>query len=150
MRIEMLYIAVTLLFCCLLAILDIRSRVLPNKLLLVLLISQLLFLGIDAINIVPFIIIMAFGLLTFALGYIGAGDVKYAAILALALPLPQLVEALMLTAYSGGVLILFYYLKHRMTPGSLIQDVTLPYGVAISVGFFLTIASHQLQSQQLL
>ena len=140
-----------LIFICLSAsAYDVKDRRIPNKLLFGFLTIQLLYLGLETSHVDSMLIVISIGLVAFKLGWIGAGDVKYASVLSLSIPVAMLYEVALLTAYSGGGLVAFYYVKHRLTPGSQIQNVTLPYGVAISVGFFVTIASYQLQHQQLL
>ncbi|MGF1748009.1 A24 family peptidase [Vibrio cionasavignyae] len=146
----MVYLSLLALTCFIVSIFDVKNRRIKNKLLFGLLAIQLVCLGFENTHVDSMLVVLFIGLIIFRFGWIAAGDVKYAGVLSLSIPMAMLYEAVLFTAYSGGVLVLFYYVKHRMTPGSQIQDVTLPYGVAISVGFFLTIASHQLQSQQLL
>ncbi|MCW8344693.1 prepilin peptidase [Vibrio sp. ZSDZ65] len=138
------------LTCFFVSIFDVKNRRIENKILFGFLAIQLVCLGFENSHVDSMLVVLFIGLIIFRFGWIAAGDVKYAGVLSLSIPMAMLYEAMLFTAYSGGVLVLCYYVKHRMTPGSQIQDVTLPYGVAISVGFFLTIASHQLQSQQLL
>ncbi len=70
----------------------------------------------------------------------GAGDGKFAAALALAVPWQQLNIALFLTAIIGGVLAIIYFIKYRLILRNKIkQDPGLPYGVAIGLGFFIPI-----------
>jgi prepilin peptidase CpaA len=95
-------------------------------------------------------------LLLFAIyqrGWIGGGDVKLLAALALGLPLTGIVQLITVTAYSGAALALVHLMMRRLpTPGtapagsSLIRRIyaverwrhlrraPLPYGAAIAFG----------------
>ncbi len=76
----------------------------------------------------------------FYLNIMGAGDGKFAAALALAIPWQQLNIALFLTVIVGGVLAVVYFIKYRLILRNKIkQDPGLPYGVAIGLGFFIPI-----------
>lgn len=96
-------------------------------------------------------ILLFLGLFFNFCGLLGAGDIKYAAVLSLSLPMELLPQALLLTMLTGGVLALFYLFLHlirRAKPkvcGSLEEaqyNPGIPYGVAISVGFYVMILSH--------
>lgn len=79
----------------------------------------------------------------FYFSIMGAGDGKFAAALALAIPWQQLNIALFLTAIIGGVLAIIYLIKYRLILRNKIkQDPGLPYGVAIGLGFFIPILMH--------
>ncbi|WP_318434761.1 A24 family peptidase [Photobacterium leiognathi] len=76
----------------------------------------------------------------FYFNIMGAGDGKFAAALAFAIPWQQLNIALFLTAIVGGVLAIIYFIKYRLILRNKIkQDPGLPYGVAIGLGFFIPI-----------
>ncbi|PMH31652.1 hypothetical protein BCU70_06810 [Vibrio sp. 10N.286.49.C2] len=137
------YFLMLFMLCMLISISDIKNRIISNSMLMWLLALQMVYLGWSASNIVAMLILLVGGIIVFSLGWVGAGDVKYASILGLAVPVPMLETALMLTAFMGGMLVIYYYIKHKFTAGSNIKSVTLPYGVAISVGFYLVIFSDQ-------
>ncbi|ODA36084.1 hypothetical protein A8L45_00315 [Veronia pacifica] len=67
----------------------------------------------------------------------GAGDSKLSTALAMALTPEILPDALILTAMVGGVLSVFYLLLGKIKPEK--KDRGIPYGIAISSGFYLVI-----------
>ncbi|MFA0085639.1 prepilin peptidase [Vibrio sp. 10N.261.51.F12] len=138
------YLGVLLAMCVLVSLYDIKMRTISNRLLCLFLLFQVAFLKHE-INVESMFIVFSLGLIVYKFGWIGGGDVKYITVLSLSLPINLIVEALLLTAFSGVPLILVYYVKHKFTPGSRIKDVTLPYGVAISIGFYLSILSYHHQ-----
>lgn len=81
----------------------------------------------------------------FKFNWLGAGDGKLASALAVALPTSQLPMAMVLTLMCGGVLAACYLIKYR-----LIQEIPrgedsgLPYGIAISLGFYIPILASYL------
>jgi prepilin peptidase CpaA len=74
----------------------------------------------------------------------GFGDIKLVMALSFALPWNQWLVAIWLTTIFGGLLALFYLLKKRVT--TITGTITLPYGVAICGGFYLTIVTFHLHS----
>ncbi|WP_064792420.1 A24 family peptidase [Shewanella woodyi] len=89
--------------------------------------------------------ILALSLVLFRFRWLAAGDGKLASALAVALPLSQLPVALMLTLMCGGVLAVIYLIKYRViqkTPRG--EDLGLPYGIAISLGFYIPILAFYL------
>lgn len=81
-----------------------------------------------------------FSLLLFKLRWLAAGDGKLASALAVALPIASLSTALLLTVIFGGVLATIYLIKYRVIqkiPRG--EDSGLPYGIAISLGFYIPI-----------
>ncbi|HYW15924.1 MAG TPA: prepilin peptidase [Allosphingosinicella sp.] len=77
-----------------------------------------------------------FGLLAlaFALGWMGGGDVKMAAAIALWLPFAGVVKLLAIMSIAGGVLTLAMLAAHRMAKAA--GQPEIPYGVAIAFGGF--------------
>ncbi|MCW8327414.1 prepilin peptidase [Photobacterium sp. SDRW27] len=134
--------------CIIPACFDICSRKIPNRLCVFIL---LLSLYISYQNeqfvygIISGLTISIFGLIFFYFGILAAGDSKLAAALAAALLPGQLLNAVILTLLAGGVLAVFYLIKDRLIlkkkPG---EDRGLPYGVAISFGFYLTIVANSI------
>jgi prepilin peptidase CpaA len=88
---------------------------------------------------------------TFALywlGILGAGDAKLFAAAALFVGLGHLLAFAVLTALSGGLLAIFFLI---LSPGKVLRGLTrqgraenkgrgIPYGVAIALGAFATVA----------
>jgi prepilin peptidase CpaA len=66
----------------------------------------------------------------FAMGWMGGGDVKLLGALALWLPLPPLVRALVIMSIAGGVLTLIAVAAHKLRRIKTQPEV--PYGVAIA------------------
>ena len=66
----------------------------------------------------------------FACGWMGGGDVKLLAALALWLPLGEMLRLLVLMSLAGGVLTLGYLAVHHAR--KLTRNPEIPYGVAIA------------------
>lgn len=73
----------------------------------------------------------------FALGWMGGGDVKMIAALALWLPLGRLVEMLMVMSILGGAITLLLMFERRWQ--RRIGEVEVPYGVAIAAAALLAL-----------
>ena len=89
-------------------------------------------------NTATVIIIM---LLVYIRGYAGGGDIKLMIAFSLAIPIGLLGDAFFNVAICGGVLSTIYLMKYRllkMVPNNE-EEPGLPYGVAISFGFLITI-----------
>lgn len=88
--------------------------------------------------------LLAAGILLFAAGWIGAGDVKFAAIVALWLGAEQVPAFLVMTSLSGAALALVL-LAFRCTgkagggAGALAR-LPVPYGIAISAGALMAVS----------
>nr|WP_248375143.1 prepilin peptidase [Vibrio cyclitrophicus] len=96
-------------------------------------------------------IVLTLGMVIYSYNVIGAGDIKYAAVLSLSLPVELLLNAVLLTMLTGGVLATFYMLLNlaRRIKANVYGEIDqsqyntgIPYGVAISVGFYVMIFSH--------
>ncbi len=79
------------------------------------------------------------GLILYKLIWIGAGDIKYAAILSLTIPFDDLLLAYILTAFAGGILAVTYLMTKKLIRGNTRYQEGIPYGIAISIGFYLVI-----------
>lgn len=87
-------------------------------------------------------LVLAAGLLMFAAGWLGGGDVKLAAACALWLgPGPQLAEFALWTALAGGVLVAWLGLGRAaarlglvLLPPALRRGAVIPYGAAMAAG----------------
>ena len=74
----------------------------------------------------------------FACGWMGGGDVKLIAALALWLPLAPLLDMLMIMAIAGGVITVIMVIERRIKRAQAVPEV--PYGIAIAVAALLTLA----------
>ncbi|MGR5117607.1 A24 family peptidase [Vibrio astriarenae] len=119
---------------------DIQSRVISNKSIVALFFMILILCYFDARFVffpLSFVLTLFLGLLIYCIGGWGAGDVKLSSVLAILVPVNNLTEAFYATVFIGGVLSILCLIKKAIYKGSLSNGV--PYGVAISGGFFLTI-----------
>lgn len=123
---------------------DVSRRVIQNqKIAVVFICSLLLFtlnLGEGTSHIFALLLIVATALVGFGFKLFGGGDAKLLIAFSIALPTKLLGVALLLTAFVGGGLALIYIIKYRLQEqrvGS--RTVGLPYGVAITVGFYIPI-----------
>ena len=138
------FIGVALVAICLS---DVIRRRIPNALVLFVLANTLLLNGLygSISGIYSAIFVFVLTVILVRLRVIAAGDSKLATALAVATPLSQLTFALWLTAMIGGVIALFYWVKYRVVnTASQENDPGLPYGLAISVGFYLPLLAHYL------
>lgn len=71
----------------------------------------------------------------FAMGWMGGGDVKLIAALALWLPVSRFLDMIMIMSIAGGVVTLLLMIERKMrrTPDA----IEVPYGVAIAVATLL-------------
>lgn len=139
-----------LVLICLLvtaSLFDLKLRRVPNSLILTGSTLALLFVasGLAAITLVDALLGGLAGLcvfiLPYAIGKMGAGDVKLLGMSGLFLgPLPVLSAALY-TMLAGGFLALFY-LMYRCCGARCKTSVTVPYAVAISLGVFFVLAGY--------
>ncbi|CAE6942618.1 Type IV leader peptidase family [Vibrio sp. B1FIG11] len=79
------------------------------------------------------------GLILYALIWVGAGDIKYAAVLSLVIPLKDLPWSLVMTAFAGGFLAIIYLVSRKLVTNTSNTQEGIPYGIAISIGFYLII-----------
>lgn len=114
---------------------DIRVRVISNRVVTLLLAVILIFtyLKYDTVFIFPALVSLSVGFILFTLKVIGAGDIKLISVLMLAIPSFQIMSFLFFIAFSGLLLIIFGWLFFK----NEIKTKGLPYGVAISTGFFI-------------
>lgn len=121
------------------AVTDLRSRIISNRLNIVIaLLAPLWWLacglplwpGIAAQILTGLVILGLFAGL-FALGWMGGGDVKLLGALALWFPWQAVVSLLVLMAVLGGVVTIVTVIHHRLT--KRLGQPEIPYGVAISL-----------------
>ena len=124
------------------SILDWRSRTIPNWLngtIALLAIPYWWSVGLGLWPDVALQIGLALGVfgllaLAFQLGWMGGGDVKMAAALALWLPFAGVVKMLAVMSIAGGILTLAMVAAHRMAKAA--GQPEIPYGIAIAFGGF--------------
>jgi prepilin peptidase CpaA len=118
---------------------DLRSRIISNKLNIVIALLAPLWWWANNLSLYPDVAIqlgfalLIFALFTglFALGMMGGGDVKMLGALALWLPLPAMSTLIIIMALVGGVVTLVTVIHHRAT--RRIGRPEIPYGVAIAL-----------------
>lgn len=135
--INLLVITIALLLVTL-SITDIRSRIISNRIVLLLLITiiPLSLLKYQTIFLIPSLCSLAIGFLIFTLGIMGAGDIKLISVLMLAIPNNEIISFFFFTAFAGLLLVVVGWLFFRES----IKQNGLPYGVAISFGFITNLA----------
>lgn len=133
------------------AALDIKDRRLPNWLCAFLALAAAG--GLVASEGVPSLpwsllhtaIALVAGMVLFKLGMIGAGDAKFYAAAAAAIPLDKALTYLGWTSAAGLALLVVMVLARLVRPGSRklsnLRGWSVPYGVAIFGGFVLTLAA---------
>lgn len=81
----------------------------------------------------------------FVFNIFGAGDSKLATAYSIALLPNQAIDAVVLTLFLGGLLSVFYLIKDRLILKKKREDECgLPYGLAISLGFYITIINNSI------
>ena len=89
------------------------------------------------------VIALLVGMGLFALGWIGGGDAKFYAAAALGIPLAIAFKLLFWTSISGLLLLIVFIIGARLFPKATRERFfprrELPYGVAIFVGYLLTV-----------
>ncbi|EPG0529980.1 prepilin peptidase [Vibrio harveyi] len=133
-----LYLLVLAIACLYVSITDFLHRKIQNNALLLLLLLQSFLSPLD-LQITTFLLVLGIGLILYALIWIGAGDIKYAAVLSLTIPLNDLPWAYIMTAFSGGFLAIIYLITRKLISNTSSSQEGIPYGIAISVGFYLII-----------
>ncbi|MEZ8785920.1 A24 family peptidase [Vibrio splendidus] len=138
-----MYLLILVIVCVYVSATDFLYRKIQNHTLLILLFLQCFLSPLD-IQIMSFLLVLGGGLIVYALIWIGAGDIKYAAVLSLTIPLNDLLWAFVMTAFSGGFLAVIYLVKNKLISKKLTRKTSndqqgIPYGIAISVGFYLVI-----------
>ena len=131
-------VVITLLLLIRLSISDVRSRIISNRTVLLLLIVTipLSLLKYQTIFVIPALCALAIGFIIFYLGAMGAGDIKLISVLMLIIPHNEIIYFFFFTAFFGLLLIIVGWLFFRKS----IKENGLPYGVAISLGFMTNLA----------
>ncbi|MEZ9289569.1 prepilin peptidase [Vibrio lentus] len=138
-----MYLLILAIVCVYVSVTDFLYRKIQNYALLILLFLQCFLSPLD-IQIMSFLLVLGGGLLVYALIWIGAGDIKYSAVLSLTIPLNDLLWAFVMTAFTGGFLAVIYLVNNKLISKKLIRKASndqqgIPYGIAISIGFYLVI-----------
>ncbi|EKO3803005.1 prepilin peptidase [Vibrio harveyi] len=133
-----MYLLVLAIACLYVSITDFLYRKIQNNALLLLLLLQSFLSPLD-LQITTFLLVLGIGLILYALIWIGAGDIKYAAVLSLTIPLNDLPWAYIMTAFAGGFLAIIYLITRKLISNTSSSQEGIPYGIAISVGFYLII-----------
>ncbi len=118
---------------------DIRYRIISNKFVVTIAITALVlsFITYNTVSIVIPLIALLTGYIIFHFNFIGSGDVKLIAVLLLTLNSGQSLNFILYTAIMGGVVMIIGMLINRDD----IQQRGVPYAVAISGGFLLSLFS---------
>lgn len=118
---------------------DIRYRIISNKFVVTIAITALVlsFITYNTVSIVIPLIALLTGYIIFHFNFIGGGDVKLIAVLLLTLNAGQSLNFILYTAIMGGVVMIIGMLINRDD----IQQRGVPYAVAISGGFLLSLFS---------
>ncbi|MEZ8462820.1 prepilin peptidase [Vibrio splendidus] len=138
-----MYLLILVIVCVYVSATDFLYRKIQNHTLLILLFLQCFLSPLD-IQIMSFLLVLGGGLIVYALIWIGAGDIKYVAVLSLTIPLSDLLWAFVMTAFTGGFLAVIYLVYNKLISKRLVRKTSngqqgIPYGIAISVGFYLVI-----------
>nr|WP_275665476.1 prepilin peptidase [Vibrio sp. Isolate33] len=147
-----LYLTILLTVCACCSLIDIKFRIIKMVALLLILFIQVYLLSLGGcLYFSTTSIVLLAGVIVYSFRLLGGGDIKYAAVLSLSLPMELLPSALLLTMLAGGVLASFYLLfnfvrRIKANVNGGVDDsqynAGIPYGVAISVGFYVMIFSH--------
>jgi len=81
------------------------------------------------------------GMVLFAVGFIGAGDAKMYSAVAFAIPLSNALEMLGWTSATGLTVLIIMFVARRIAGKPIKNEgksFTVPYGVAIAAGFWIT------------
>jgi len=147
------------------AICDIRARRIPNRLTYGLALAYVplalvmlalagftasAFISFVALPLAAAMLVLAIGLMAFARGAFGGGDVKLLTALALYTGLSSLLPVVLVMAISGGVLslsmLIWHHMRTSLNPSLMTErlqeninaaataPVKVPYGVAIALG----------------
>lgn len=114
---------------------DIRYRKIKNSTVIIIALFSLCsaLTHSEPVNLIWPVMIIVMGVLLVLANIIGAGDIKLIAALSLSLPGTDIPAIIFFITLSGVPLILVTVLLHKVTGSS--NEITLPYGVAISCGY---------------
>ena len=137
----------------LIAIIDIRIRIVPNEILLAMVVAGIAFqatqFGLTAILVSALCMIGMMAFFTFVAGVVGfdkvgAGDVKLAGAMGLALGYPNTITALIIMCAGFAIFSVVGIATRKLTMKSM-----LPFAPFMMVGMVVALASAVLQMQQM-
>lgn len=140
--------AITAIACLAAAVVDMRSRRIPN---LITFPAMALLLAVHAgfsgaTGLADAALGMAGGFIIFLIPHLfrvlGAGDVKLMAVVGAGLGSQAIVSAVLFTSIAGGVQFLLWLVWMRLTGGLSLPGTRLCYGPAIALGALATMALH--------
>lgn len=114
---------------------DITSRTIKNKIVIIVAVLSIL-IGVIQYNIPEIILpllILFIGMILSALGFFGAGDVKLIFALSLSLSNTLITQFIFMTAIAGLIVVIPILIAGLYNK----KKITVPYGLAISLGYFL-------------
>ena len=117
---------------------DWRRRIIPNRLNAAIALLAIPFWWASGVSLWPGVamqigvaaLVLALLFVMFQFGWMGGGDVKMAAALALWLPAPAVLQLLVITSLAGGVLTIAMLVGHRIAKSA--GNPEIPYGIAIA------------------
>jgi prepilin peptidase CpaA len=127
------------------AVLDLRTRTIPNMLSLVVVLLAAVHWGVNGDAVAFFaaaglgIVFLAVGFFLFAIGWIGGGDAKLIAAVVAWFGAAHFGAFVLMMTVAGVVLALVLYTVKRVSGRGLGDKSTLPYGVAIAAGAISTL-----------
>lgn len=128
------------------AIIDLRRFIIPNSLIVALLGLWPVWVAVTGAGpvshaLIGAALVFSFGLVCYSRGYMGGGDVKLIAVLALWATPAGLFPLILYTSVAGGVLSIFWLspIRPRLAPvigwaEGQRDNTHIPYGVAIAAG----------------
>lgn len=138
--------ALALIIAAIGAVMDVRSRKLPNAICLALAFANVLALSLVGdlslalSGLMHAAVALIVGMLLFRLGWIGGGDAKFYAAAGLGLPMAVALPLLGWTSVGGLVLLIAMVATRSATGKSAISSGwSVPYGMAIFLGFAATL-----------
>lgn len=139
----MIYFACLAFACVYVSFWDVRCRRISNYSVVFVLVIQSALSFIGHVYLESGLVVLCIGIVMFRFRWIAAGDIKLAAVMAIAIPTEYLLYAAILTGLFGGAVSVIYMLVNYLYPMRKDRQDGIPYGLAISLGFFFTIFAHQ-------
>lgn len=134
-KIILLFIYIFLLYVC---YTDITARIIKNKTVIIVAILSII-IGIIKYNIPEIalpLFILFIGIILSSLGFFGAGDIKLIFALSLSLSNSLIISFILMTAISGLIVVIPIIITSIYRK----KKITVPYGIAISLGYlFITV-----------
>lgn len=114
---------------------DIRYRIIANSIVIALFIIIVLnyLIGNGHLNFISALIFFVIGLFIFCFNIMGAGDIKLISVLLLSLPNEKILDFFLIMTTIGLPLAIIALIRKMITK----SNVTIPYGVAISLSYII-------------